>query len=283
VLQAVDADLDRDWEKWLALAIHHDHDAWFENRLAKRNLTWSEARKIFIQRFESPDRMIAMASKAYSMVMDRQELVLDYSTRFQKAYHEGGIVDNEGLALRFLVSLLPHIRENVQVAWHGRHGKKLPQSVEEVLEVALAVSVQKRAHHQFMDDSASRPTSKRRLNAWSGSSVSKGHKHTTVGCAYHGPKAHHSTEECKKKVPSTTANKQENNCTYCGRPYTPGHRCQEYRDAKAKKAQQMTNPLRLNAVSRSTPPVTPATTNHPADEVVDNLTHSMDDLEFEST
>ncbi|KAF7720432.1 hypothetical protein EC973_008942 [Apophysomyces ossiformis] len=86
-------------EKWLALAIYHDHDAWFENRLAKRNLTWSKACKIFIQWFESPDQMIAMASKAYSMVMDRQESVLDYSTHFQKAYYEGGIVDNEGLAL----------------------------------------------------------------------------------------------------------------------------------------------------------------------------------------
>ncbi|KAF7721001.1 hypothetical protein EC973_005629 [Apophysomyces ossiformis] len=195
-----------------------------------------------------------MASKAYSIVMDQQELVLDYNTRFQKAYYEGGIVDNEGLALRFLISLLLHIQENVQVAWHGRH-----------------------------DDSTSRPTSKRHLNAWSGSSVSKGHKHTTVSYVYHGPKAHHSTEECKKKVLSTTVNKQENNCTYCGRPYTPEHCCQEYQDTKAKKAQQMTNLLRLNTVSCSTLPVTPTTTNHPADEVVDNLTYSMDDLEFEST
>ncbi|KAG0162318.1 hypothetical protein DFQ30_002335, partial [Apophysomyces sp. BC1015] len=134
VLKANDADLDHDWEKWLSLAIHNDHDSWFEGCLANRKYSWAKASKIFEQRFESPDRMIEMVTRAYSMTMGNDESILDYSTRFQKTCREGGIVDNEGLTLQFLVSLLPHVQENVQVAWHSRHGKKLSQGIEEVLK-----------------------------------------------------------------------------------------------------------------------------------------------------
>ncbi|KAG0163428.1 hypothetical protein DFQ30_000182, partial [Apophysomyces sp. BC1015] len=282
VLKANDADLDRDWEKWLSLAIHNDHDSWFEGRLANRQYSWAKARKIFEQRFESPDRMIEMATRAYSMTMGNDESVLDYSTRFQKTCREGGIVDNEGLALRFLVSLLPHVRENVQVAWHGRHGKKPPQGVEEVLEVALAVSVQKRAYQQYMESSSSRPTARRRLeNTWSDPTGSPlaGPKNASLGCAYHGPKACHSTAECKKHATnqgSSNAFNNNNNCTYYGQRYTTGHRCQEYRDAKAMKAKQ--NNLQLNAAFRSKQP-----TNHHADDAVENIADSLIDLEFESS
>ncbi|KAG0165760.1 hypothetical protein DFQ29_001387, partial [Apophysomyces sp. BC1021] len=283
VLIAFDVNLDANWEKWLSLSLRDDHDAWFESRLANKNLTWAQAHKLFVQRFESPDRMIMMASKAYSMVMGKNETVLEYSTRFQKTYREGGILDNEGLALRFLVSLLPHIRENVQVTWHGRHGKELPKNVDEILEVALAISVQKRAHQHLQDEAPTRPAQRQRIERSSSSVHCSGssQKQNAIGCAYHGPKAHHSTAECRKNTaaPTTPPTKTENNCTYCSCTYTPGHRCQEYQDAKARKNKQhFPAPLHVNAVTRTSPPA-----NHPADDAVEDLAESMDELEFEAT
>ncbi|KAF7720449.1 hypothetical protein EC973_008601 [Apophysomyces ossiformis] len=82
VLKAMDVDLDQDWEKWLDVAIHHDYNPWFELNLANHNYTWKQAHKIFQQWFESPDRMIAMATEAYTMLICKNETVMDYGTRF---------------------------------------------------------------------------------------------------------------------------------------------------------------------------------------------------------
>ena len=293
VLKAHDADLDKQWEKWLALAVHHDHDTWFETHLANKGLTWQEAQKVFRKRFESIDRRLAMATEAYNMVMLPTESVLDFGVRFQKAVREGGLIDHEGLAFRLLASLLPHIRENVQVAWHGRYGKELPKSYEDVLEVAQAVSVNKRGRHDGQEDQSSRPNNRRRFNPVShsglssSSSASRASRHSPVGCAYHGPQAHHSTAECKRKSerpPRDVHAKRQNNCTYCDKQYFPGHRCQEYRDAKAKQHTAPTTnskprtgeSFRLNAL-------TAIPTAHPGEEAIGDLTETMDELNFTSS
>ncbi|KAF7720831.1 hypothetical protein EC973_005986 [Apophysomyces ossiformis] len=82
VLKAIDVDLDQDWEKWLDVAIHHNYNPWFESNLANHNYTWKQAYKIFQQWFELPDHMIAVATEAYTMLMCKNETVMDYGTRF---------------------------------------------------------------------------------------------------------------------------------------------------------------------------------------------------------
>ena len=172
--------------------------------------------------------MITKANEAYTMTMRTGKAIIDYRTRFQATAHEGDIQDSQGLALRFLASLLPHIRENVQVAWHSCKGKKLPKSVAAVLEIAQAVSVQKRLHTHMQQEESARAVRHRTLenNQARASSSSTGmQNHRPVGCAYHGPHAHHSTNECKKAGKQT-----HNNCHFCTRPWTPQHHCQEYVD-----------------------------------------------------
>ena len=82
VLRAAECDIDREWEKWLSLAIHHDHDAWFDCNLADRDLKWKKAKKNFLEYFESTDRRIAKATEAYTMQMGPNESILNYGTRF---------------------------------------------------------------------------------------------------------------------------------------------------------------------------------------------------------
>ena len=79
------------------------------------------------------------------MTMNKGETVTDYSTRFINVCHNGGLKDNEGLALWFLGSIDEHIQEYVKIAWSGRYGIRMPHMVEEVLRVVNAVLLNKRS------------------------------------------------------------------------------------------------------------------------------------------
>ena len=99
------------------------------------------------------------------MTMNHRESIAEYGTHFQNVCREGGLKDDEGLALRFLGSLDEHIQENVKIAWNARNGQQLPSSVEEVLQVADAVTLKRK--FRYSKEGAS-PSQRRKNNGEQG-------------------------------------------------------------------------------------------------------------------
>ncbi|KAG0165486.1 hypothetical protein DFQ28_003018 [Apophysomyces sp. BC1034] len=142
IFRAYNADIEQEWEPWLDLAMPPHLDIWFSEEVKNRNYDWSTVRKIFIERF-----------------LPIEHRMDEYATRFQYAMLEGALDDNQGLGLRFLASLLPHVSENVRVDWVARHRSRLPRSLKEILKIATSVSSQKRYHNRKREEEREeRPT-----------------------------------------------------------------------------------------------------------------------------
>ncbi|KAL0073417.1 hypothetical protein F4703DRAFT_1799716 [Phycomyces blakesleeanus] len=73
------------------------------------------------------------------MVIEEDESIIDYGTRFQKACHEGNIQDSNHLAMRFLSSLTSNLSANVKLAWFASHSK-MPQLVKQELTLASSIA-----------------------------------------------------------------------------------------------------------------------------------------------
>ncbi|KAL0089017.1 hypothetical protein J3Q64DRAFT_1882681 [Phycomyces blakesleeanus] len=76
------------------------------------------------------------------MVIEEDESIIDYGTRFQKACHEGNIQDSNHLAMRFLSSLTSNLSANVKLAWFASHSK-MPQLVKQELTLASSIAAVK--------------------------------------------------------------------------------------------------------------------------------------------
>ncbi|KAG2212974.1 hypothetical protein INT45_013283, partial [Circinella minor] len=282
--------IDKHWSKWLPLAFPHEHDHWYEQKLAGRNYGWSKVCKIIKKRFQSSDLKMSKATEAYTMTMNKGETVADYGTRFLNVCRDGGLKDNEGLALRFLGSMDEHIQENVKIAWSGRYGTRMPRTVEEVLRVANAVSLNERSRRQ--DDNVGPSNQRRRHNNNGGSQGFQGSKKNW--CPHHKKYVSHKPQECHlhiEKVNSSLSSVAENRfkrgeCVHCGAKWTKEHRCEEYRNAQKKKREGKQN-VSLNAISTPTPNNSDTANqseqmevSHPGDTVLEELlAEEYDELE----
>ncbi|KAI7847025.1 hypothetical protein BDC45DRAFT_37344 [Circinella umbellata] len=233
---------------------------------------------------------MSKATEAYTMTMNKGETVADYGTRFLNVCRDGGLKDNEGLALRFLGSTDEHIQENVKIAWSGRYGTRMPRTVEEVLRVANAVSLNKRSRCQ--DDNVGSSNQRRRHNNNGGSQGFQGSKKNW--CPHHKKYVSHKPQDCHlhiEKVNSSLSSVAEKRfkrgeCVHCGLKWTKEHRCEEYRNAQKKKREEKQN-VSLNAISTSTPNNSDTANqseqmeiSHPGDTVLEELlAEEYDELE----
>ncbi|KAJ8658134.1 hypothetical protein O0I10_006141 [Lichtheimia ornata] len=55
VLNTGSVNKDLEWQKWLHVVLHQDHDEWFESELADKGYTWEQAKVVFKKRFQSMD------------------------------------------------------------------------------------------------------------------------------------------------------------------------------------------------------------------------------------
>ncbi|KAJ8651359.1 hypothetical protein O0I10_013130 [Lichtheimia ornata] len=264
--------INNQWAKWLSLAFPHHLDLWYETKLQGKDYPWNKVCKIVKKRFQAIDTELAKATEVYNMTMRPGEDVVEYGTRFRNAAREGGLDDNQGLAMRFLASLHHHIQDNVSVVWHAHHHKRKPKNLEEILRVAGRVSVKKRTL-----PAQSEPSSQRRKSS---SSKAK------YWCPHHDRYVEHRPEDCKKadtknksssKDSTTTAEDRfkRGECVHCGGKWDKGHRCQEYRDAHKRKRDLKLSNLQLNTMTAETSP----DMSHPADEALHDFDQDMADLD----
>ncbi|KAJ8651402.1 hypothetical protein O0I10_013059 [Lichtheimia ornata] len=256
ILNANTIGCNKTWKRWLPLAVPHDLDHWFKEKVfARKGMTWDRACKIILKRFTAADQQMHKAKEAYTMVQLPAKSVADYGIRFMNAAREGGLEDNHNLAIRFLTSLQDRIQENVQVAWIGKRGSHRPKRVSEILKVANSLTIYKRKREGEPQSNASNK------KYW---------------CPHHKQYVKHKPADCNQAVKSKPkGNKAKSKaeslcedglCIYCGKEWDPDHRCDEYREAKKKKREAKRQERKLNALA-----ATAATT-----AAADNTSNSAD-------
>ncbi|KAG0178029.1 hypothetical protein DFQ28_004001, partial [Apophysomyces sp. BC1034] len=221
--------------------------------------------------------------------MSNDETVTEYGNRFQNACRDSGVQDNEGIATRFLHSLTPSVQTNVRIAWTAQHGKKLPQKIEEVLDITSMVSLGKRIRRSDDEHSPSHPK--------------KNHKKDTkFWCPHHKKQVNHRPQDCrlaKGDAEMTMAEKRykAGQCIHCGIQWFKGHTCDEYHRAHHDKHQRrVTKDKKVNIIQPAntgnvtepahtgivTEPAHTGIDEHPADSLMDEIDAELE-AEFQAS
>ncbi|KAG0161931.1 hypothetical protein DFQ30_004830, partial [Apophysomyces sp. BC1015] len=289
VLHANGVDIEKEWSRFLPMAFPHEYDGWYNSKLAGKSYKWDKVCKAIKKRFETADAIMDKVAEVHTMTMSNDETVTEYGNRFQNACRDSGVQDNEGIATRFLHSLTPSVQTNVRIAWTAQHGKKLPQKIEEVLDIASMVSLGKRIRRSDDEHSPSRPK--------------KNHKKDTkFWCPHHKKQVNHRPQDCrlaKGDAEMTTAEKRykAGQCIHCGIQWFKGHTCDEYRRAHHDKHQRrVTKDKKVNIIQPAntgnvtepahtgivTEPAHTGIDEHPADSLMDEIDAELE-AEFQAS
>ncbi|CAO3699847.1 unnamed protein product [Rhizopus microsporus] len=173
---------------------------------------------MILNHFDTPYRKFLLMVELSDMKQDLHESNREYANRYQKLRREAGMQDNTHLAVMFFASLKPNVKSMMQVALSSHFGTTLPTSINQIVDLVLASgedslfsskSPYKRARNSYVE------VASRGINT---SKVSSG-----------------TSKVSSSKSPSTLAHKRtlvNKPCMYCDKPWTKGHKCQEFLDAK---------------------------------------------------
>lgn len=94
-------DIDKEWERWLPLAMHDTHDAWYERDMAGKGYDWKTACNVLTHRFEPFAYRWSMAKETYQMQMQAHETFQGYLDRFLSTARKARVQDGQGLSFKF--------------------------------------------------------------------------------------------------------------------------------------------------------------------------------------
>ncbi|KAG1168619.1 hypothetical protein G6F70_009027 [Rhizopus microsporus] len=218
VLRAHGLALNSNWERLLPLCMNAEQVSWCREALVDKNLQWKQVRPMILNHFDTPYRKFLLMVELSDMKQDLHESNREYANRYQKLRREAGMQDNTHLAVMFFASLKPNVKSMMQVALSSHFGTTLPTSINQIVDLVLASgedslfsskSPYKRARNSYVE------VASRGINT---SKVSSG-----------------TSKVSSSKSPSTLAHKRtlvNKPCMYCDKPWTKGHKCQEFLDAK---------------------------------------------------
>ncbi|KAL0093309.1 hypothetical protein F4703DRAFT_1789745 [Phycomyces blakesleeanus] len=190
VLSAGRTPINQAWKTWLLVAFDHDHNTWYKQHLQGQDLNWEQ-----------------MGSLVFIMVMEHDESVMGYSTRFQKACCKGNVQDSNHLAMRFLTSLTPELVANVKLAWFACHND-MSQSVEQFLSLANIMAIGNKC------SSNERFALRKVYNPYKNITNSNDNTENKFFCTHHKYNNSHNTKDCKM----LTKNKaSQQNCRHCAK------------------------------------------------------------------
>jgi len=237
VLRAHVQDFDINWERLLPMCLNTEQISWCEEVLLGRSFMWKDAKAMVLDYFDTPFRKFLLMAEVGSMRQDRYESNKEYANRFQKMRREANIEDGTFLAVTFFCSLRESVRSRSQIAIASHLGSSLPTSINQIIDLVVASG----------DDSsfglASR--TKRIRSDYSDSyhypSSSGSHKGETK------PNKSSSSSELKKSIAYAHTGSSSVSCKFCTRPWSKGHKCQEFYLHKNKTSNEsLNNNIKIN-------------------------------------
>lgn len=192
------------WQTQLPKCLNDQQPIWYDGILSRKaNISWRELRKEVIAHFDTPEQMLNGCLHVLDL-RQKNESAANFMQRYLQKAIEIGIEADTRI-------LIPHMIRGVKnaktagdflLARYGKRFNKIP----------LQDAVNFLSSFQ-LDDEQKRDREK--------------DSHTTT---------RFSKPIKKPRITSSKLEHQKGPCTYCKRPYTEGHRCEEYRIAKAAKA-----------------------------------------------
>jgi hypothetical protein len=184
-----------DWERTLPLCLNKEDSTWFKKHVKGKDYQWKDARMLLIDHKETPFiRMFMMMEICH--LRQEHESVRSYAYKYEKLCKDAHVSDGTMLATQFLTSLRPPIRECIFSALEIEKDKDLPRSLTQMVDYVV----------------------KNDTTGGSGSSSKRARPETT--------------ERRTLKKAAKAAKKEGNPCRWCGEPFNPTHRCQQYYDHK---------------------------------------------------
>ncbi|KAG0861934.1 hypothetical protein G6F16_012914 [Rhizopus arrhizus] len=221
VLHAHGLSLNSNWERLLPLCMNPEQVSWSREALMNKRYTWKEVRPIVLDHFDTPYRKFLLMVEVGSMRQAPYESNREYSNRFQKMRREAGMEDGTQLAVTYFASLKPSVKTVAQVAISSHLGAKLPSSINQIIDLVLASG----------EDSAfSIKNPHKRNRASEEEQVSRT---SFVKTSKASPGASKVMNGIKSNNISTNKGTgKPKPCMYCGKEWSKGHRCEEFKEAK---------------------------------------------------
>ncbi|KAG0176533.1 hypothetical protein DFQ28_004742, partial [Apophysomyces sp. BC1034] len=129
-LKAYGLSLDEHWERLLVLCLNNSQQIWYDDKLGKRGLSWSEAEAILVAKFDTPIHRCRAMVETFATEQRRGESLAAYVERFQTQRLVSGCIENEHLVARFIASLRPEFHNQACYRITSEFGDNIPQDMD---------------------------------------------------------------------------------------------------------------------------------------------------------
>ncbi|SAM07717.1 hypothetical protein, partial, partial [Absidia glauca] len=145
VLSSANLPIDKHWEQWLECAIELEQLPWFQQSLAKKNLTWKEAQHRITMAYDQMEPKLFSGLGLLKLRMTQNETVQDFRLRFQKSLNDAGWTDNYQTAQVCINALPQRLKEFVVNKFFDTKNHedenasyhKVPTKASQVLNIAM--------------------------------------------------------------------------------------------------------------------------------------------------
>ncbi|KAG1165019.1 hypothetical protein G6F36_013552 [Rhizopus arrhizus] len=230
VLHAHGLPLNTNWEHLLPLCMNPEQVSWCREALMDRNWPWKEVRPRILDHFDTPYRKFLLMVEVGSMRQAPYESNGDYSNRFQKMRREAGMEDGTQLAVAYFASLKPSVKTVAQVAISSHLGAKLPNSINQIIDLVLASGEDSAfsIKNPYKRNRGSEEELVSRVSFIKTNKVSPGTSKVANGFK-------------SNNISTNKGITKPKPCIYCGKEWSKGHRCEEFKEAKKSSSNAKAN------------------------------------------
>lgn len=140
VLEAHTLEPDFHWERLLPICLNKEDQSWFEEKLKNKNLYWKQAESFILDHLETPYRRFLLMAKVGRMTQGKYESTKSYAAKYQRMRREAELPDGILLVCNFWCSLRGEVRKSSSVAVASQFGTKLPEKLEDMINVVVAAT-----------------------------------------------------------------------------------------------------------------------------------------------
>ncbi|KAG2210687.1 hypothetical protein INT45_003171, partial [Circinella minor] len=229
VLNAHSLDLDLHWKRLLPLCLNKNDRSWFNENLEKQEMPWKQAETLLLDHLDTPYRKFLLMINVNRLRQGPREPCRAYGARFQKLRRQADMKDGVQLVLMFYCSLRASTREKASSAIASQYGTKLPNKLEDMIQLVAASDSDYLASGPSGDSSL--------LDAFStGSGNKENERYSKKRNSSHFGS---SKDSAGSKRPFTSGSSGKKPCSFCGKTWFHGHRCEEFKQAQRNKISRM--------------------------------------------
>lgn len=197
-LNAHGPDPENDWKRLLSRSLNDPQYLWLKNQLTNMDeaITWERVSKMIIKKYDTQVQKYRAMRRVVRLQQGPNESLHAYIMKFQQLALEAEMPTGLLLIIIFLSSLQPKVSEQALLTIVNKHGSAMPEDLEDVCQLVSAMKVTETGERRGRDDEA---------------------------------------DEFQPAFKKQKGGKPQN-CHHCKATWSPGHKCREFYENKAKAA-----------------------------------------------